>query len=339
MHEIDFLKVAGGEKSGDAIAMRFTRPDTDQLAHVVIDAGFKENGDELVALINKYYGVSAIELAILTHPDGDHIGGMGQVIRGLDVELLWLHDIGAHGGSSLPAAKAVKDLIGVAHAHSTEVRQPWAGAELFGGALRVLGPTKSYYKQLVTEQVLEHQGKTASRCSSPALLEAARSWGERFIASLPVEIPFDDDGGTNPRNNSSIITLIDLPDARALLTADAGVNALDAAWQQLDPTDRAAPTFIQMPHHGSRHNTSTDLLNTIVGPPAAAGSRGTAVVSVSKDAPKHPSPRVFNAFLNRGYNAQSTAEWSVCHRSADAPPRADYSPAAPLPPMDPSLED
>lgn len=39
MFEIDFLPVGGGSPSGDAIAMRFTRPDTGALAHVILHSG------------------------------------------------------------------------------------------------------------------------------------------------------------------------------------------------------------------------------------------------------------------------------------------------------------
>lgn len=41
MYEVDFLPVGDGERSGDAIAVRFTKPGTDAIAHVIIDAGFQ----------------------------------------------------------------------------------------------------------------------------------------------------------------------------------------------------------------------------------------------------------------------------------------------------------
>src|SRR5207244_1782037 len=113
-----------GEDSGDAIALRFTHPIRGEWVHVIVDAGFDDDGAALVNHVQQYYDTSHIDLAILTHPDGDHIGGMGRVIRGLDVERLWLHDIGSHGGSSLPAATAVRDLIRVAQNQGTTVEEP-----------------------------------------------------------------------------------------------------------------------------------------------------------------------------------------------------------------------
>lgn len=76
MHEIDFLPVGNGERSGDAIAMRFTRPDNGGIAHVIIDAGFEDDGEALVRHVQDYYDTEYIDLAVLSHPDGDHIGGI-----------------------------------------------------------------------------------------------------------------------------------------------------------------------------------------------------------------------------------------------------------------------
>ena len=58
MLEIDFLPVGDGEDSGDAIAMRFTRPDTGGIAHVIVDAGFQDDGEALVEHVKNYYGTS-----------------------------------------------------------------------------------------------------------------------------------------------------------------------------------------------------------------------------------------------------------------------------------------
>jgi len=46
--EVDFLPIGDGSRSGDTIAMRFTRPDTGTLAHLIIDGGYEDDGDALV---------------------------------------------------------------------------------------------------------------------------------------------------------------------------------------------------------------------------------------------------------------------------------------------------
>jgi beta-lactamase superfamily II metal-dependent hydrolase len=123
MYEVDFLAVGkkAGDKCGDAIALRFVPPNEDHWVQVVIDAGFKDDGKALVEHVNAYYEPGRLDLAILTHPDEDHINGTGEVLRGLSVDKLWLQQIGAHGGATLPAAKAVAELIALAQAEGTEV--------------------------------------------------------------------------------------------------------------------------------------------------------------------------------------------------------------------------
>lgn len=328
MHEIDFLPVGDGKDSGDAIAFRFVSPTTGNWVHVVVDAGFKDDGTALVEHIKAYYNTTSIDLAILTHPDGDHIGGMGEVVRGLTVKELWLHDIGAHGGASLPAADAVDDLIAVAQGQGTQVYEKWAGAQAFSGALTILGPDRDYYDHLVQEQ-LEETAESASFAKT--LTEAARGLFERVGDALGIEVPFEAKF-VNPRNNSSTITLLKLDDKTLLLTADAGVPALERAWDFAESHGLAAPLdFVQLPHHGSRRNASSAWLNRLLGDTGQEHSR-EAFVSVVRDSDKHPSGKVVNAYMRRGCRVIATAGSAKSHRH-NTPQREGWSTATPLEPM------
>jgi beta-lactamase superfamily II metal-dependent hydrolase len=337
VYEIDFLPVGDGGRSGDAIAMRFTRPDTGGYAHLIVDAGFQDDGEALVEHVKAYYGTTSIDLAILTHPDGDHIGGMGEVVRGLAVKELWLHNLGGRGGAGLPAADAVDDLIGVASHQGTVVREAFAGSSAFGDALFIIGPTVDYYEQLVAEE--QTVAKAAAEGRGMTFGRSVNVLMQRFLASLPVEVPFGDAGGTSPRNNTSMITLLQLDGKKLLLTADAGVPALGRAldWVEEQGALVYQPSFAQLPHHGSRHNASSDFLNRLLGPTGQDPSR-TAFVSVTKEAEKHPSPRVANGFMRRGYNVYATHGRTIWHHSADAPDRG-WTSLTPMAPLDESLED
>lgn len=337
MYEVDFLPVGQAGKHGDAIAMRFTRPDTGGLAHVVIDAGFIENGDALVEHVQRWYGRSSIDLAILTHPDGDHIGGMGIVLRELSVGELWVHRLGRRGGAGLPAARAVDELIAVADQRGTAIHEPFAGVAAFGGALRILGPTEHWYGELVAEQRAEASERGASLAGS--LGDAAQWVIQRFLPGLGPEVPFDDAGGTNPRNNTSAVILIEIGEHRMLFTADAGVPALDRAWDwlELNDGDARAPDFVQLPHHGSRHNASSTSLNRILGPTGQPQVK-TAFVNVGPGAKKHPSPRVANGFMRRGFRVYQTKGRGILHHGDGAPNRG-WAPVDPLEPLDESQED
>lgn len=330
VHDIDFLPVGDGKNSGDAIAIRFSHPEDGRWVHVIVDAGFRDDGEALVEHFTRYYETDHVDLAILTHPDGDHIGGMGEVVRGLNVDKLWLHDIGAHGGSGLPAAAAVKDLIAVAQESGAVVQEAWAGASAFGGALTILGPDRTYYEELVADQVERRSGASPT---AKALVEAARNLWDRVVTALGAEIPFSEKD-VSPRNDSSMITLLRLDGDLHLLTADAGVPALERAWDFAERKDLAeTPHFVQVPHHGSRRNGSSAWLDRLLGGIGQPKGSCTAFISVVEEAEKHPSGRIVNAYIRRGCGVVPTAGTSICH-GAGTPSRANWGPAVPLPPME-----
>ena len=343
MYEIDFLPVGDGARSGDAIAIRFTRPDNGDLAHVIVDAGFEDDGEALITHFNDVYGTDNVDLVFLTHPDKDHRGGMRKVLEGLDVGVFAAHDLAAHGGGELPAAEHVAELRELALAEGAEVVEPFAGMGGFGEAIVVAGPSEDFYRQMVAEEVERLRTGTAPAPPASAGL-AAKAQGliERILGSFPPELPFGDAGGTNPRNNSSTILDLRLGEDRVLLTADAGVRALEVALDFLHQTGRTDryPKLIQVPHHGSRHNLSREMIERIAGP-MADERRGWALVSISKLAaedPRYPSPRVTNAFGRRGYQVGETAGRTICSPSADAPSRG-WPSVEPLPPLDESIDD
>jgi beta-lactamase superfamily II metal-dependent hydrolase len=325
MYELDVLGV-GNEKDADAITARFTRPDNGAMAHIVIDAGWQADGEKVVKMLERYEAPS-VDLAIVTHPDGDHIGGMGKVFDHFKVKVLVLHRLDQRGGAGLPAADAVKELVEKAQACGTEVTQPRPGMTFAQGALTVLGPSDDYYNQLVQEQLVE----AGTVAKSLGLREAVKALSDRVLGLLPTEVPFGDGPGTKGRNNSSVVNLLQVDGQRILLTADAGVPAIESALDYAKSIGYAAeqPTVVQIPHHGSRRNGSSALLDRLLGG-ATEGRRGEAFVSVvSDDDPKHPAGRIVNAYKRRGYPYFWTANnKSLWWHSPDAPPRYDYSMAA-----------
>jgi hypothetical protein len=127
---------------------------------------------------------------------------------------------------------------------------------------------------------------------------------------------------------------------RMLFTSDAGVPALERAWDWLEANDGGAspPDFADLPHHGSRHNASSALLDRILGPTDQAQTK-SAFVNVGPGAKKHPSPRVANGFMRRGYAIYETAGKAVCHHGDGATSRPNWVTATPLEPLDESEED
>ena len=333
MFEVDFIPVGQAGRHGDAITIRFTRPDNGEIVQLVVDAGFADNADAIVKHIDRWWDNRDIDALILTHPDSDHIGGMETLIGELNVESFWVHRIGDRGGASLPAAEAVDELIKLAESKGALVEEPFAPAHAFGGALQILGPTEEWYRELVRQQVEEEEGGWRARGRS--LVRAAR----RFLASLPIERWFDDGGGTNPRNNSSLVFLLTVDASRMLFPADAGVPALDRAWDQLLTSGELAnpPDFVQIPHHGSRRNGSSDLFDRMLGPIGQPQTK-FAYVNVAPEAVKHPSPRIANGFMRRGYLVAETRGGTRLYTRGGFPDR-QWPTITPLQPLDESLEE
>jgi beta-lactamase superfamily II metal-dependent hydrolase len=342
MYEIDFLPVGDETKSGDAIVMRFNRPDTQQLAHMVIDGGFQQTGPEVVKYINQHYDTDFIDVVVVSHPDGDHIGGVGEIVRSFGVGTLLIHDLRGHGFTGR-AADAVDELVALARSRGASVYQPFEGTTAFGGSLLVAGPSEPFYQQMVNEQIEAEQLVAKGAPRTWRLAEALARVHAKVLSKFPIEFDFDDAGGDNARNNSSTVIDLRLADKRFLFTADAGVDALTPALDYLDRKGRndIFPNVIQVPHHGSRHNLDLTTIKRLAGPHTDS-HYGAAVVSISKAAaedPRYPSPRIANAFGRRGYKVGVTAGGPICYPSADATSRDGWHPITPLPPLDEEIDD
>ena len=344
MIEFDFLPVGEGEHSGDAIAVRFSHPNplnNDQVV-MVVDGGYLASGTKLVMHINDYYGTNRADLVVSTHPDADHVNGLRVVLESMQVgelfmHLPWLHSsevadafsegldnvkLSAHLRASL---QATGDLATLASSLSIPITEPFAGMQRFDGLLTVLGPSREFYEQLLPA----FRGRSATDALKAALSRAAAKL--KHLLESPDYETLDDGGETSAENNSSVIMLLSVEDHRSLLTADAGMPALQAAADIMDLLGESATPldFIQVPHHGSRHNVGPTILNRLLGPPVQADHL-TAFVSASKDAPKHPHPQVTNAFYRRGAPVTPTHGHQICHSNVPLT-RVNWGPTTPLP--------
>jgi hypothetical protein len=342
MYDIEVLPIGDAMRSGDAIMFQFSPPGIAQPVRVIIDGGFLGDGDRVVETFTTIFDSDEVGLVVLTHPDGDHIGGLGSVVRNLRVHTLAAHRPALHGGSSLRASEAVEDLVRVAQQHGVvDVVEPFAGTHAFGQALLVAGPTQEYYEELIQEQVAQEASLVAATRTA-AGSRIVQRLAAVVLPRLPGELPFDDAGGDTARNNSAAIIDLRVGDERTLFTSDAGVPALNRAADVIDAWGRADVPIknFQAPHHGSRHNMDSDTFDRLLGAPRDY-QIGNAFVSISgaaADDPRYPSPRVTNACLRRGYPALKTGGLNLQLHSPDVPLRPGYVPAIPIPPLDDSID-
>jgi beta-lactamase superfamily II metal-dependent hydrolase len=339
MYEVEFLAVGDGEKSGDAIAIRFTSPSTGAYVTGVIDAGFTDTGDELVSHVIRYFKTDHVDFVLSTHPDADHINGMGSVMRNLDVGTLLIHRPAEHGYPGNSGSRPAEELVELAHKQNARVVEPFTGVDGWGGAFVIAGPSESYYEQMLAEQEETQEPvqkrSFAERYFGESATATVRTLAQKALSKFPIELPFDDAGGTNPRNNSAAFLSLMIDGKHLLFPSDAGVPAINQAMDFLDGQRRTTnwPKFLALPHHGSRHNLDRDTIQRILGS-ATSDTYGMAFASVSVESDR-PSPRVANAFGRRGYPVKVTRGWDyIRHSSADAPDRPGLQPLPSLPPLD-----
>ena len=138
----------------------------------------------------------------------------------------------------------------------------------------------------------------------------------------------------------SVVQYTSLCDEKILLTGDVGRDGLTEAADfapliglQLPGIDR-----FDVPHHGSRRNVSTELLDRWLGPrlrqqlPEGQG-RFRALISANPDDKEHPRRAVVRGMIHRGADvSQTTGKRGAYLRTAkNAPSRADAVPADLLP--------
>ena len=166
--EVDFLAVGEGEKSGDAIAVRWGNlagPRTEQKV-LIIDGGTLEAGKNLVNHVQSYYGTSYVDAVVCTHPDIDHACGLKVVLEELDFGFLLMHQPWNHASEILDLFKnpftttKLKEKLrkAIATAHELQqicddkgkkVYEPFVGTTWDN--IRVLGPNRDYYQELVAQ--------------------------------------------------------------------------------------------------------------------------------------------------------------------------------------------
>ena len=324
--EIDFIPVGDGERSGDAIALRFgnlSGPAEEQSV-VIIDAGFEDSGEELVRHINKHYGTNHVDIVVSTHPDMDHASGLKVVLDKMKVDNLLMHRPWEHATEIKSLFKSgritvsglqnkleeslqdASDLEALATEKGVRIYEPFQGLTAFNGIMHVLGPTKEFYQEL-----LPHFRGTPEPAKELSLLEQMTKMAQEAVKwikdSSLIDLLNDDDDSTSPENNTSAIILFNVEGHKLLFSGDAGKTALHLASDYAENmgTPLSDLHFFDVPHHGSKRNISSKLLKRI--------KASTAYISAAKESKKHPAKKVTNALQKHGAAVYVTKETPLLH--------------------------
>jgi len=342
-HNVVFLPI-GDSSCGDALAIRLWDGEDIGTQHViVIDGGYKDDWHKIQSLVESKFGARWINLVISTHPDQDHIGGLTGVLENLTVQKLWMHQPWNHSDEYLAnrqdefrsmtatnwlknSLNASNDLQLAAETNGVPIEEPFAGKQYITpfGTFTVLSPSVEFYEELLS-LILDKSAEKSQRAQTTTLTSLSELFGKAKEAVMNKLESHDietltNSGSTSPTNNSSTVILLELASGKKLLfTGDAGQEALNLAHDNFTSLGHQAGElgFVQVPHHGSRHNVGPDVLNKFLGNKTAVvdQKRGTAYVSAAANCTKdgHPKKSVTNAFRRRGYPVYQTASSGLKH--------------------------
>lgn len=350
--EIDFLDVES-TKSGDAITIRYEVSGTPWI-HIV-DGGYQACGEKILNHIRTYYtNQSYVDKVVVTHPDGDHAGGLRTVLKEGDVRELWMlrpwqyaEEIISRFATYTSVERLKRRLKEVypnlaaleeiALEKGITIKEPFQGVAI--GSFTVLAPSKSRYLDLIVESERTPESVEEAEETSVAALgrfvERVAAKAVNFLRSAWAEEVFSADE-TSAENEMSVIQYANLCGENILLTGDAGRSALTEAADYAPSVGLYLPGIdrFQVPHHGSRRNVSTELLDRWLGErlpakPLPGQEKFTAIISSAKEDTDHPRKAVVRALWHRGAKVVAT-EGADIRTGRNAPPRTNWGPVQPL---------
>lgn len=326
-YEIHILNV----DDADAIVIKYS-PDDQIWCIAVIDAGNIGDGNKVKRCVgkSKYDGKYHINYAICTHPDKDHKGGFFDLLNDqeVDIENFCVMDpweylekedftrvkyrqnakmkarspFNSPNGSSenLIEIAEKKGILCVVH----------EGDYFSDIPLFVIGPSQEYYKECVLGMVEEF----AELKDDPNLEKFDEKTFPDDKEAKSVIDKVEDESYTN--KSSMVLMFRPSDDKKFLLCGDAASSSLQ------DLIDRKKEIVkyctIKVPHHGSKHNLTTSIIDSLSPVSAVISAKGTK---------KHPNSAIVQ-WLSKYCNVFSTHKsGNLIYKSV--PPD---SPAIPLKP-------
>jgi len=360
LYEIDFFPVGDGEKSGDAISLRYSS-DGIHWTIGVVDGGTQTSGEAMVEHIPKYYESNKIDFVICTHPEQDHASGLLTILEELNVSHLLMHCPWDHidqiynfvtDGRVSKESLRKRLIEGHPYAYSLyekakssniNIYEPFSDnalLKLFFPNLKIIGPSKFYYiaclcnfKSITeaTETILESVMRKSIELSKKA--SSVVNWIKETWNYETLLEPAKD--AVSSENNSGVISMFTFGENNILLTADVGVPALNNAIEHISSCGRSIGriSLFQAPHHGSKRNLGPSVLDKLLGEKREEGNQPeyTAMISATKEKnSKHPSKKVVNALIRRGAKVVATQGTTICHHSNGIQPRERWQTVTPL---------
>lgn len=337
-YEIDLLSVG----AADACLLHFFDDENNESYTVLIDAGNYSDGKKVSDFIKLRYPNRYVDLAICTHCDADHFGGFiylleqmeGKVANHITIGKMLVDDPGKHASPdevkwyrtqknveeearevfSLDNGRNLFDMLDRAKVPYEEAFSDSNYSHL-DNHIEIVAPTKVYYEQLAYSfrnklQAYDDDGLD----NEDAILTP---YNGKVFSPILDKTPDD----ASAHNQSSIMVLFKPDDGRKyLFMGDAGKDAF-ANMNEIDKKSIANVTWLKVPHHGSKHNMSNEMINHI--------RPEIAYISAEKYG-KYISQAIVGALKKAGSKVYSTHKNGNLWHHNCVNDRSDYSPATPL---------
>ena len=304
-YEVHILDVG----DADAIVIKYRATEQSPLVTAVIDAGNVGDGQKVLDCIGKLEDEKYhIDYAFCTHPDKDHKGGLFDLMQNKQVTIVnlalfdpWTYlNVGAFASIKSEKSARIKarapfnsptgnqdNLIDLAISCQNiwKIRKGCVCQKM---PLRVIGPSEAYYKQCA----IGMSNNFAEVVDDPDF----EAYDEDAIPDeTSARSVIDEDDDTSITNRSSMILLFEPPGgSRFLLPGDANCASLKAIIDECGEQLRGCT--LKVPHHGSKHNLTTEIIDSL--------APRSAVIS-AKGSKKHPSSAIVY-WLSRHCNVYST---------------------------------
>lgn len=295
-------------KDADAIVINYH--DGNHWWTAVIDAGNVGDANKVKAHIkhkeqNKYI----IDYAFCTHPDKDHKGGFFDLLTDLQTEIcnfvirrpdtLMRNDYRRliHNTRELEeAAKAVynhptdatRNLIDEANRYSHLI-DPILGSDVLGMPLMAIGPRQHFFHDACFQMAINFAELKDE-------VDAEKYAEDELPTEEDAKSVMDEVKEESPTNKSSLILLFHPDGCNFLLAGDACSATIKDAVE--DYPQFVPRCVFKVPHHGSKHNLTTEVIDML--------KPSSAVIS-AKGSKKHPNRAIVH-FLSKHCNVYSTSK-------------------------------
>ena len=283
-YQVDFIKI-NSPKNGSCSIIHYII----NRCHIfnLTDAGYISTYQDIKQHIDNYYvdkynylfphNKFYFDNIIVTHNDVDHCGGILNLLEDYKVKRIWMLRPLTYAHELIqffPKYKNIENLKEelqkaylnlykiekIALKKNIQICEPFQGQRI-GGSL-ILGPSKEHFLKMICESEKTPCSKLNEGIENYTITKKAEiifsDWGEENFS--PDE--------TSCENEMSVVQFINAPDCSLLLTGDVGRRGLLNSINYLKSIYKKVPKIdvFEIPHHGSRHNLSTELLDQLFGP-------------------------------------------------------------------------